>query len=891
MTTSTHSTSSTYAAVSSSASPSVAGAAAATDVTPLAGSKRRASVLREEEEDASPIYPDYSIPTSSGDSVASGDDSGQWELEGERVLAAHADRNAEEEAMWDDLPNEFEEVREFELGAVDLNNLPTNDFARHVEYENVAFSFKTTNAGTVKDLAKEMGLQYTGAKKILWERIVKSGHLRIISLADDGQSFTFRRAKEVADPFVSRWVTLTPEVVPEIEGMDMLTGSERGFFGPTNPTNAAGATRSNFCSAFGETISRPEFGPKVPFLGPPPPPSSYENGHPSLEAYEAIGDIKFARPKDFFDLQISPEYISNIRKGTNYRASAEGVGLGETGSEKKDFGDFKPFDDDEMYKFIGLMLANGLTPRSNFASWFCSTPNRPAYDANFAKGVFDKRVQGITISGLRRWRHFRRFLTLSNYRLHPADEQRKNPMWKVQSLIDELNYRARKHWITGKWVAIDEQTIGFKGRSGMKLRISYKREGDGFQCDALCDKGYTFSFFFRHGNAPKIGREYANLSLSDTAKRVIWLADRLPNQWTRVYMDNLFNSQKLFSALYLAKCLGHGVTRAHGRGIPDHIKQAVEMNAKKAEALKGTTTAARLINSTDSPDLLAICVYDNKPVHLLSMVAESVEWIAKKRNVYHRESRKMRMMSYLRLNVIDDYNNNMNNVDIADQLRGHHRPDHWMRHKKWWWAIFMWGIGVARVNAYKIYEAMWDEERAKGRMDLPAKWTAGEFIEQLAYDMMFPAQTLVHRQLLRREEDLDDSSIEGRSLSSFGSLELQPEDEREWDFSCQKGIKDYLKEDPGRKITDGNMKGTAHSHRLNGNFHAMIKALPHMRCQYCYYIWKHDMNAKQQRDFGYMERNRADTMRCLRCNVNLCPNCWNEWHGVDMRDTNRLLGR
>ena len=38
-----------------------------------------------------------------------------------------------------------------------------------------------------------------------------------------------------------------------------------------------------------------------------------------------------------------------------------------------------------------------------------------------------------------------------------------------------------------------------------------------------------------------------------------------------------------------------------------------------------------------------------------------------------------------------------------------------MRHKKWWWAIFMWGIGVARVNAYKIYEAMWDEERAKGR--------------------------------------------------------------------------------------------------------------------------------------------------------------------------------
>ncbi len=50
---------------------------ACTDTTPIAGSKRRASALREEEEESSPIYPDYSIPKSSGDSVASGNDSGQ----------------------------------------------------------------------------------------------------------------------------------------------------------------------------------------------------------------------------------------------------------------------------------------------------------------------------------------------------------------------------------------------------------------------------------------------------------------------------------------------------------------------------------------------------------------------------------------------------------------------------------------------------------------------------------------------------------------------------------------------------------------------------------------------------------------------------------------------
>jgi hypothetical protein len=231
----------------------------------------------------------------------------------------------------------------------------------------------------------------------------------------------------------------------------------------------------------------------------------YEKGHPSKAAYTSIGDGKHSRPKDYFDLQLSPGYIANIRKGTNYRASAEGVEIGVTGSERKDFDDFVPFNDLEIYKFIGILYANGLMPRPIFKTWFKTLPTCPMFGNSFFTGAFDKTVHGKKIEGVRQWRHLRRFLTLSNYRLNPVDKQSKNPMWKVQSLVDELNYWARKHWVPGKWVAIDEQTIGFKGRSGMKLWISYKREGVGFQCNAICDEGYTYSFFFWHGNAPKVG--------------------------------------------------------------------------------------------------------------------------------------------------------------------------------------------------------------------------------------------------------------------------------------------------------------------------------------------------------------------------------------------------
>ncbi len=57
------------------------------------------------------------------------------------------------------------------------------------------------------------------------------------------------------------------DVVPEIEGIVMVTGTEHGFFGPTNLTNAPGATRYNFFTGNGDKISRPEFGLKNPPQG------------------------------------------------------------------------------------------------------------------------------------------------------------------------------------------------------------------------------------------------------------------------------------------------------------------------------------------------------------------------------------------------------------------------------------------------------------------------------------------------------------------------------------------------------------------------------------------------------------------------------------------------
>ena len=48
-----------------------------------------------------------------------------------------------------------------------------------------------------------------------------------------------------------------------------------------------------------------------------------------------------------------------------------------------------------------------------------------------------------------------------------------------------------------------EQTVGFKGNHADKQRISYKREGDGFLIDTLCEDGYMYTIYARNMPAPK----------------------------------------------------------------------------------------------------------------------------------------------------------------------------------------------------------------------------------------------------------------------------------------------------------------------------------------------------------------------------------------------------
>jgi len=141
-----------------------------------------------------------------------------------------------------------------------------------------------------------------------------------------------------------------------------------------------------------------------------------------------------------------------------------------------EFQDWVPFDDAEMYRFIGVLFANGLSPKPRIDYWFEMAQAYPLFGNDLISRLTTKEVMvtGKRIRGIRRWRHFRQFFTVADYRENPKEKQKTDPLWKVRMLIDKLNKQSKDMWIPGKWVAIDEQTISFQGASSMKLRISYK---------------------------------------------------------------------------------------------------------------------------------------------------------------------------------------------------------------------------------------------------------------------------------------------------------------------------------------------------------------------------------------------------------------------------------
>ncbi len=126
--------------------------------------------------------------------------------------------------------------------------------------------------------------------------------------------------------------------------------------------------------------------------------------------------------------------------------------------------------------------------------------------------------------------------------------------------------------------------------------------------------------------------------------------------------------------------LCHGVARKSGRGVPMCVIQEEPKSKTQQDPMRRKTKAATLTIDPVIKDFVTISVYDTKPVYFLPMASTGLKWIEKREKNFDQNSSTNVSIVYLWPEVMDMYNNGMNNVDLADQLQSNYHLNHWMRH-------------------------------------------------------------------------------------------------------------------------------------------------------------------------------------------------------------------
>ena len=130
--------------------------------------------------------------------------------------------------------------------------------------------------------------------------------------------------------------------------------------------------------------------------------------------------------------------------------------------------------------------------------------------------------------------------------------------------------------------------------------------------------------------------------------RTMALFDSLKDDHHQVGMDNLYKSAAFCRSAYHHDCklLCHGVACKAGRFIPKCLIQDEEKNPVVEWAARGTVKADVLEGDPGCPNLIASSVYGTKPVHYLSMVSESVQWLEKGKMMHNIDTGKVEALKF-----------------------------------------------------------------------------------------------------------------------------------------------------------------------------------------------------------------------------------------------------
>ena len=227
---------------------------------------------------------------------------------------------------------------------------------------------------------------------------------------------------------------------------------------------------------------------------------------------------------------------------------------------------------------MGLHIFNGLSPSTRIENKFYPQRQDEFHGNDFVYNSFGPNSE-------RRHRHFKKILPFQNPVIKTPSRS-VYPNWKMRPIFKWMDSIFREVLMLGITYSVKEMIMRFQGLHKDKIIITYKRKGDGFQCNALCQDGFCYQFYFRNHPDPS---KYLKQGISPLHEKVMNIFDSTKDKFHICGMDNLCNLALLCkrSFIHKMKFMIYGVTRTGMREIPYAIKQ------EEVENRRGETRSPR----------------------------------------------------------------------------------------------------------------------------------------------------------------------------------------------------------------------------------------------------------------------------------------------------------
>jgi len=362
----------------------------------------------------------------------------------------------------------------------------------------------------------------------------------------------------------------------------------------------------------------------------PEPDAEFVEDYGLVEEVVSASEDNTINPIDCYRHFITDEIIDLMVRETN--RYAEQYSQTHEISRRSKFRQWKSTNNQEMWKFFGIIIEMGLVQMPKLKYYWSSSQ---LYRLDIIRNSMSRE----------RFELLLKFWHFTNNNNKNSDQDR---LFKVRPLLDLLKERFTSVYMPGSVVSIDESMVPWRGRLSFKQYIPGKAHKYGVKIYKLAAvNGYTWSYMIYTGQQDPMA------GLGHVESVVINLLNGLSGCYRTVVADNFFTGISLAKRLLEKETYLIGTMRSNRAGSGHDV---VQKKLKRGEVYgQQNEIGIKLIKWKDKRDVLMI---STKPSHSATVVNTG------KINKLNERIVKPQ--------VVLDYNEGRQGTDLSDQLSTYH---------------------------------------------------------------------------------------------------------------------------------------------------------------------------------------------------------------------------